>query len=167
MKTSSAAVPEPADLVLLPVRRRRTGSQACAPSMSAKSDRARKCDVRASAMPAAALADGRVALLVGNSTYAHIGLPNPENDAVDLAAALAGLGFDVTTELDADRAALTDAAGVQPSARAGRTSRWCSTREHGIELDGVNDVVPVDARLEATDGEQRPHEYHSLGASTT
>ena len=31
------------------------------------------------------LADGRVALVVGNSTYAHIGgFPNPENDAVDV-----------------------------------------------------------------------------------
>ena len=33
------------------------------------------------------LANGRVALVVGNSTYAHIGrLPNPENDAVDMTA---------------------------------------------------------------------------------
>ena len=68
-----------------------------------------------------ALADGRVALVVGNSTYAHIGrLPNPENDAVDLAAALQRLGFDVTTELDADRGALTeDAAGVHAAERGG------------------------------------------------
>ena len=40
-----------------------------------------------------ALADGRVALVVGNSTYAHIGrLPNPENDAVDVAGRF-GQGF--------------------------------------------------------------------------
>ena len=50
-----------------------------------------------------ALADGRVALVVGNSAYAHIGrLPNPENDAVDMAAPLSRLEFDVTTELDAN-----------------------------------------------------------------
>ena len=56
------------------------------------------------------LADGRVALVVGNSTYAHIGrLPNPENDAVGMAAALARLRFDLTTELDADRVELTEA----------------------------------------------------------
>ena len=56
------------------------------------------------------LADGRVALVVGNSTYDHIGrLPNPENDAVDMAAALQRLGFDVTIELDADRVSLTEA----------------------------------------------------------
>ena len=34
------------------------------------------------ATPSVVLADGRVALVVGNSTYAHIGrLPNPDNDA--------------------------------------------------------------------------------------
>ena len=35
------------------------------------------------AVPSVALADGRVALVVGNSTYAHIGrLPNPDNAAL-------------------------------------------------------------------------------------
>ena len=38
------------------------------------------------AAPVVVLADGRVALVVGNSTYAHVGrLPNPENDAADIA----------------------------------------------------------------------------------
>ena len=41
------------------------------------------------AAPLVALADGRVALVVGNSTYAHIGrLPNPDNDARDMSAPL-------------------------------------------------------------------------------
>ena len=62
------------------------------------------------AMPAVVLADGRVALVVGNSTYAHVGrLPNPDNDAADISAALRRLGFEVTTELDADRVELTEA----------------------------------------------------------
>ena len=69
-----------------------------------------------------ALASGRVALVVSNSSYAHIGrLPNPENDAVDLAAALRSAGADVS---------LVFYAG------------------HGLEMGGVNYVVPVDARLE-------------------
>ena len=40
------------------------------------------------------LADGRVALVVGNSTYAHFGLfrGNPENDPVDMVAALQARG---------------------------------------------------------------------------
>ena len=62
------------------------------------------------AAPAVALADGRVALVVGNSAYAHIGrLPNPDNDARDMSSALRRLGFEVTTEFDADRMELTEA----------------------------------------------------------
>ena len=45
-----------------------------------------------------ALADGkRVALVIGNSTYRNVPtLPNPANDAADIAAALNRLGFAVT-----------------------------------------------------------------------
>ena len=63
----------------------------------------------------------------GNSSYAHIGrLPNPENDAVDLSAALRAF---TSAERGAD-VSLVFYAG------------------HSIEMDGVNYVVPVDARLE-------------------
>ena len=83
------------------------------------------------AVPAAVLADGRVALVVGNSTCAHIGrLPNAENDAVDVSAALRRLGFEVTTELEADRVEMT--AALRAFTR----------------IDGVTYLVPVDARLE-------------------
>ena len=57
------------------------------------------------AAPAVVFADGGVALVVGNSTYAHIGrLPNADNDAADMSAALRRLGFEVTTDLDAQSA---------------------------------------------------------------
>ena len=96
-----------------------------------------------------ALADGRVALVVGNSTYAHIGrLPNPENDAVDMAAALQRLGFEVTTELDADRVSLTEALRAFTRRSAGADVSLVFYAGHGIEMDGTNYVVPVDARLE-------------------
>ena len=100
-------------------------------------------------MASVALADGRVALVVGNSTYDHIGrLPNPENDAVDMAAALQRLGFDVTTELDADRVVLTEALRAFTRRSAGADVSLVFYAGHGIEMDGVNYVVPVDARLE-------------------
>ena len=101
------------------------------------------------AAPSVVLADGRVALVVGNSTYAHIGrLPNPENDARDMSAALRRLGFEVTTELDADRVELT--AGLRAFTRrsAGADIALVFYAGHGIEMDGVNYLVPVDARLE-------------------
>ena len=95
------------------------------------------------------LADGRVALVVGNSTYDHIGrLPNPENDAVDMAAALQRLGFDVTTEVDADRVELTEALRSFTRRSAGADVSLVFYAGHGIEMDGTNYVVPVDARLE-------------------
>ena len=50
------------------------------------------------AMPPVVPADGRVALVVGNSACAHGRLPNPENDAVDMSAAPRRPGFEVTIE---------------------------------------------------------------------
>ena len=99
--------------------------------------------------PAVVLADGRVALVVGNSTYAHIGrLPNPENDAADISSALRRLGFEVTTELDADRVELTEALRAFTRRSAGADVSLVFYAGHGIEMDGVNYLVPVDARLE-------------------
>ena len=101
------------------------------------------------ATPTVVLADGRVALVVGNSTYAHIGrLPNPDNDARDMAAALRRLGFEVTTELDADRVELTEALRAFTRQSAGADVSLVFYAGHGIEMDGVNYLVPVDARLE-------------------
>ena len=96
-----------------------------------------------------ALAAGRVALVVGNSTYSHIArLPNPENDAADMAAALQRLGFDVTTAQDADRAALNEALRVFTRESVGADMALVFYAGHGLEMDGVNYLVPVDARLE-------------------
>ena len=101
------------------------------------------------AAPAVVLADGRVALVVGNSTYAHIGrLPNPDNDARDMSAALRRLGFEVTTEFDADRVELTEALRAFTRRSAGADVSLVFYAGHGIEMDGVNYLVPVDARLE-------------------
>ena len=106
------------------------------------------------AVPAVVLADGRVALVVGNSTYAHIGrLPNPDNDARDMSAALRRArvrGDD--REFDADRVELTEAlrAFTRRSAGADVSLVFYAGHYagHGIEMDGVNYLVPVDARLE-------------------
>ncbi len=101
------------------------------------------------ALPTVVLADGRVALVVGNSTYAHIGrLPNPDNDARDISASLRRLGFEVTTELDADRVELTEALRAFTRQSAGADVSLVFYAGHGIEMDGVNYLLPVDARLE-------------------
>ena len=102
------------------------------------------------AVPTVVLADGRVALVLGNSTYAHIGrLPNTQNDAADISAALPPA-----------RVRGDDRAGCRPGGDdqcpAGTFTRRSAGADvslvfyagHGIEMDGVNYLVPVDARLE-------------------
>ena len=96
-----------------------------------------------------ALAAGRVALVVGNSAYSAIGaLPNPGNDAADVAAALGRLGFDVTTVRDVDRVAMSEALRVFTRESAGADVALVFYAGHGLEMDGVNYLVPVDAQLE-------------------
>ena len=51
-----------------------------------------------------AIAERRVALVVGNSKYAHTStLSNPRNDAEDIASALASVGFEVAVGYDLDQ----------------------------------------------------------------
>ena len=96
-----------------------------------------------------ASAAGRVALVVGNSAYAAIGtLPNPGNDAADVSAALGRLGFDVTTVRDADRADMNEALRLFAGESARADVSLVFYAGHGLEVDGVNYLVPVDARLE-------------------
>ena len=99
--------------------------------------------------PGGALAAGRVALVVGNSAYSAIGrLPNAGNDAADISGALRRLGFEVTTVLDADRGELTEALRSFTRESAGADVSLVFYAGHGLEVDGVNYLVPVDARLE-------------------
>ena len=101
------------------------------------------------ATPLPAFAAGRVALVFGNSTYAAIGaLPNPGNDAADVGAALRRLGFNVTEVLDADMAEMN--AGLRAFARRsdGADVALVFYAGHGMEVDGVNYLLPVDAQLE-------------------
>ena len=101
------------------------------------------------AAPTAAQPERRVALVVGNSAYAHIGrLPNPGNDAGDMSAALRRLGFEVTTELDADHRALNDALRAFTRRSVGAAVSLVFYAGHGMEMDGVNYLLPVDARLQ-------------------
>ena len=95
------------------------------------------------AVPAVVFADDRVALVVGNSTYAHTSgsLPNTQNDAADMSATLRRLGFEVTTELDAHRVELTEALRRFTRRSAGADVSLVFYAGHGIEMDGVNYLV--------------------------
>jgi hypothetical protein len=97
----------------------------------------------------AAYAQRRVALVVGNSGYQHaVRLDNPANDANAVAELFRKAGFDVVTSK-------TDL-GVIEFKRALRefvnTTRNADIAVvyyagHGIEVGGINYLVPVDAKL--------------------
>src|SRR5579871_7011369 len=80
-----------------------------------------------------ALADKRVALVIGNSTYQNVApLENPANDATLIADTLKGLGFSLTgngAQLNLDKRALDDA--VQAF---GRQVQGARSEEHTSEL---------------------------------
>ena len=101
------------------------------------------------AAPLPALAAGRVALVVGNGAYTHAGrLPNPANDASDVAAALGRLGFEVTIARDAGRTALNEALRAFTRRSAAADVALVFYAGHAMEMDGVNYLLPVDARVE-------------------
>jgi TRAP-type C4-dicarboxylate transport system substrate-binding protein len=92
----------------------------------------------------------RVALVVGNSSYkAATRLPNPARDAAAVAAALKSIGFQsVRLENDLTREKLVEA--LRDFAREAATADWAVVyfAGHGLEINGTNHLVPVDARLE-------------------
>ena len=97
---------------------------------------------------AAAAAEKRVALVIGNAAYEHASrLANPVNDAADIGAALGRLGFAVTKLENAGKSAFER--GLQTFARAAATSEIALVfyAGHGIEIDQRNFLIPVDARL--------------------
>ena len=67
---------------------------------------------------------------------------------LDMSEALRRLGFEVTTQLDADRVELTEALRAFTRRSAGADVSLVFYAGHGIEMNGVNYLVPVDARLE-------------------
>src|ERR1700748_1958331 len=92
----------------------------------------------------------RVALVIGNSAYQNVALlPNPTNDGATIAAMLKDAGFDVVDsrhDLPANemRRALRDFADRARDADIA----VIYYAGHGMEVDGNNYLIPVDAKLE-------------------
>jgi hypothetical protein len=97
-----------------------------------------------------ALAEKRVALVVGNSAYVQAGaLPNPMNDASDMAEALKKVGFEVILGLDLTKSAFDGK--VRDFARALEQADVAVFfyAGHGLQVGGRNYLVPVDAKLQS------------------
>lgn len=91
----------------------------------------------------------RVALVIGNSRYANVGaLPNPQQDAAMVAAALKKSGFTSVTLLDnLSRDGFVSA--IKAFQDQADKADWAVIyyAGHGVEMDGTNYLIPVDARL--------------------
>lgn len=91
----------------------------------------------------------RVALVIGNSAYAHVStLPNPANDAADIADALERIGFEVTRGLNLDFRGVRLAIRDFSKTADGADVAFVYFAGHGVEIDNTNYLIPIDARLE-------------------
>lgn len=97
-----------------------------------------------------ALAEKRVALVMGNSAYQNASkLANPANDAEAMSAVFKRAGFDVV-DIKRDLRANEMRRALRDFADKSRDSDIAIVyfAGHGIEIDGTNYLIPVDAVLE-------------------
>ena len=97
-----------------------------------------------------ALAEKRVALVVGNSAYENVGgLTNPVHDAAAIAGMFQKAGFDVIeSRHDLKNAEMRRALRDFTDKARDADIAVIYYAGHGIEVNGVNYLVPVDAMLE-------------------
>lgn len=96
-----------------------------------------------------AWAEKRIALIIGNGAYVNAPrLLNPPHDADDVATAFKHLDFEVIRGIDLDQAGMQDA--VIRFARAAQSADVgvFYYSGHAMQFNGVNYLMPVDARLD-------------------
>jgi hypothetical protein len=89
-----------------------------------------------------------VALVIGNGAYTTAPrLPNPRNDAADVAAALKRSGFETIVGIDLDRVGMDEA--TIRFARAVRDADVAMLyySGHAMQFAGVNYLMPIDTKL--------------------
>ena len=99
--------------------------------------------------PAAAKAERRVALVIGNAAYQHATpLKNPIRDAEKVSATLRTLDFDVTVVTDADKIAMEQALRRFSVQLEGADVALFYYSGHAVQVGDQNYVVPVSAMLD-------------------
>ena len=96
-----------------------------------------------------ALAERKVALLIGNAAYSAPAteLKNPPNDVATLKATLEDAAFEVEVAQNLGRAAMSQVLAAFEEKAAGADIGLIYYSGHGIEVNGDNFLLPVDARL--------------------
>ncbi|MFL6951750.1 MAG: caspase family protein [Xanthobacteraceae bacterium] len=99
-----------------------------------------------------ALAEHRMALVIGNSNYATVmALPNPASDARAMAKFLNSAGFQVLQAPDLSQTEMRRTIGDFASMVADKgpdTVALVFYAGHGLQVDGENYLVPVDAKIQ-------------------
>jgi uncharacterized caspase-like protein len=98
--------------------------------------------------PNAALAENRLALVIGQSAYRAVTpLPNPANDAKAMSKLLGDAGFDVTAADDLSQKELNERVAdftARIAEKGPDTVALVFYAGHGLQIDGENYLVPVD-----------------------
>jgi uncharacterized caspase-like protein len=90
----------------------------------------------------------RVALVIGNANYVAVpALRNPGNDSAALADTLRQLGFDVSHVRNADKATFEAKIREFADSAANAEAAVFFYAGHGLQVDGHNYMVPVDAKI--------------------
>jgi formylglycine-generating enzyme required for sulfatase activity len=102
------------------------------------------------ALPSApAVAEKRIALVIGNSAYQHVApLRNPRNDATLIAETLRGLGFGLVggrAQLDLDKRGVDAAVQDFGKLLEGADVGLFYYAGHGVQVRGANYLVPIGA----------------------
>ena len=98
----------------------------------------------------AALADKRVAFVVGNGAYRNVPqLPNPAIDAQAMARVLRNVGFDVVEGSNLTRDKMTEKLLDFGKRAEGADVAVFFYAGHGIAVNGTNYLLPVDADLKS------------------
>jgi hypothetical protein len=98
----------------------------------------------------AALADKRVAFVVGNGAYKNVApLPNPAVDARSMARVLRNVGFDVVEGANLTRDKMTERLLEFGKKAEGADVALFFYAGHGIAINGTNYLLPVDADLKS------------------
>jgi hypothetical protein len=98
----------------------------------------------------AAKADRRVAFVVGNGTYKNVmPLQNPPIDAKSMAGVLRDAGFDVVEGINLTRDEMTERLLEFGKKTPGADVAVFFYAGHGIAVDGINYLLPVDADIKS------------------
>ena len=91
----------------------------------------------------------KIALIIGNSEYQHSTiLKNSTNDAEAIAKRLQEIGFEVILAINVDRSAFEIHLREFAKKIEGSTVSLLYYAGHGIQVEGKNYLIPVEARIE-------------------